>query len=162
LRALLLLGAIVFLSGASASADDAAAVAALNNWWKEFTYSAPPVKPGTVKPAHTITSKSGKVYNIPKHVQTQKEYEAEAADARFADHKRSLVQGFSVKGQTVTVLTRLTRSPANIREARELCMNLGAFVWGTPTRHFGLQDIKITGLGGEVLSYRIGLAGKVQ
>jgi fructosamine-3-kinase len=137
-------------------------VDALNTWWKEFSYSAPPVKAGTVTPAHTITSKNGRVYNIPKHVQTKKEAEDEAEDARYMEHKRTLVQGFSVKGQTVTVLTNLTRNPVDISDAKELCHDLGAFVWANQNRHFGLQGIKVTDARGELLSSRVGLGGQVQ
>lgn len=144
------------------AANNAAVVDALNTWWKEFTYSVPPVKAGTVTPAHTITSKNGRVYKVPKHVQTKKEAEDEAEDSRYMEHKRALVQGFSVKGQTVTVLTKLSRGPVDISDAQELCHNLGAFVWANPNRHFGLQDIKVTGAQGELLSSRIGLGGKVQ
>ena len=77
-------------------------------------------------------------------------------------HKRALVQGFNVKGQTVTVITNLTRDPVDINDAQELCHNLGAFVWANDNRHFGLQDIRVTGANGELLSYRTGLSGKVR
>jgi hypothetical protein len=144
------------------AANGAAAVDALNNWWREFTYSSPPVKAGTVTPAHAMTSKSGRVYKVPKHVQTKKEAQDEAEDAEYMDHKRSLVRGFSVAGHTVTVITNLTRDTVDFHDAQELCHNLGAFVWANENRHFGLQDIKVTGVHGELLSFRIGLRGNVQ
>jgi hypothetical protein len=155
------------LSGCSTAtavnaADDAAAVDALNTWWKEFTYSPPPIKAGAITPAHTITSSNGRVYAIPRHVQTKQEAAEQAEDALFIDHKRALVQGFNVKGQVVTVITSLTRHPVDIHDAQELCHNLGAFVWANNNRHFGLQDIKVTGAHAELLSSRIGLSGKVQ
>ena len=167
LRALLLAAAVsIFgmLAGCSKDppqlGDDAAgnvaAVDALNAWWNELTYSPPPVKAGTVTRAHTITSTKGRVYKVPTHVQTRKEAEDEAEDARFMKHKRALVRGFSVKGQTVTVITDLTRDTGDIRDAQELCHDLGAFVWANPYRHFGMQDIKVTGAHGELLSFRIG------
>ena len=144
------------------SANDTAAVDALNTWWKEFTYSPPPVKAGAASPAQTVTSSNGRVYTIPRHVQTKQEAEEQAEDARFMGHKRALVQGFNVKGQTVTVITNLTRDPVDINDAQELCHNLGAFVWANDNRHFGLQDIRVTGADGELLSYRTGLSGKVR
>jgi hypothetical protein len=141
-------------------------VVALNKWWKDSNYlSPPPAKVGTVTPAHTFTLK-GKVYNVPKHVQTKKDFAAERAthldDAQFVEHRQSIVQGFTVKGQTVTVLTKLTHSPVDVSDAQELCHDLGAFVWSTENRHFGLENIWINGASGELLSSRIGLAGKVQ
>ena len=92
------------------AANDAAAMDALNAWWKEATYLPPPVKAGSVTPPHTITSTNGGVYAIPKHVQTRQEAESEVEDARWAEHLRAIVRGFSVRGQTVTVLTNLTGS----------------------------------------------------
>jgi hypothetical protein len=144
------------------TANEVAAVDALNAWWKAFTYSPPPVKAGTVTPAHTVTSTNGRVHKVPTHVQTRKEAEDEAEDARFMQHKRDLVRSFSVKSKTVTVITNLTRDTVDIRDAQDLCHDLGAFVWANPNRHFGLQDIHVTGAHGEVLSFRNGLGGKVQ
>jgi hypothetical protein len=149
------------------AASDAPVVAALNTWWREATYAPPPVKAGSVTSAHTITIK-GRVHNVPRHVQTQKEYEDEAEDARYADRRRSLVLGFSVTGHRVTVITNLSRNstdirnPIDIRDAQEICHDLGAFVWANANRHFGLESIKVTGANGELLSSRIGLSGKVQ
>jgi hypothetical protein len=163
---LILFGALAGCSHATPQAEpDApndAAVNALNVWWKEFTASAPPMKAGTVTPAHTIISSKGRVYQIGKHVQTKQEAEQEAEDARFLIRKRALVQGFSVRGKTVTVMTNLTRDPVDVYDAEELCHDLGAFVWANNNRHFGLQNIKISGPHGELLSSRSGLSGKVQ
>jgi hypothetical protein len=144
------------------TANDALTVDALNTWWKEFTYAPPPVKAGTVTAAHTITSKQGRVYKVPQHVQTKEEAKDEAEEARHMEHKRGLVQRFSVNGDTVTVITNLTRDGVDIRDAQDLCHDLGAFVWANTNRHFGLQNIRVTGANGEVLSSRVGLSGKVQ
>jgi hypothetical protein len=162
--------AIFMLSGCSTAtpdnkANDTAAVDALNTWWKEWTYSPKPIKAGTVTPAHTITSTNtsgpfaGHVYAIPKHVETKKEAEDEAENAEYMEHKRGLVKGFSVKGDTVTVLTG---GNIDIQAGQEICHDLGAFVWANANRRFGLQNIKVTGASGELLSSRIGLSGKVQ
>jgi hypothetical protein len=78
------------------------------------------------------------------------------------EHKRALVQGFRVKSRTVVVSTNLTGGAADINEARELCHDLGAFIWANENRHFGLENINIVGATGRVLSTRIGQAGKVQ
>jgi hypothetical protein len=83
---------------------------------------------------------------------------------------RVFIRGFSVKGKTVTALTNLTRDSVSIldhdrlstNDAQALCQSLGGFVWANPNRHFGLEDIKITGANGELLSYRFGIKGKVQ
>jgi hypothetical protein len=139
------------------------ALEALNAWWKEAVPDPPPpTKAGTVTPAHTITLKTGRVLAIPRHVQTKQEADEQAEDARWVDHERATVQGFNVKGQTVTVITNLTRGPADIRDAQELCHNLGGFVWANENRRFGLQNIKVTGANGELLASRTGLSGKVQ
>jgi hypothetical protein len=53
-------------------------------------------------------------------------------------------------------------NPIDKRDAQELCHDLGAFVWAKEYRHWGLNNIKIVGPKGELLSSRIGLAGKVQ
>jgi hypothetical protein len=154
------------------AANDDAAVNALNTWWKEFTYSTPPVKAGTVTPPHTIPSTNGRVHVIPRHVQTREEAENEVEDARSAEHLRAIVRGFSVRGQTVTVLTNLTGAEplhpsfdlpgeALASYAQDLCHMLGGFVWRSENRSFGLENIEIRGANGELLSYRIGLSGKV-
>ena len=76
--------------------------------------------------------------------------------------------GFSVAADTVTVKTNLTRNsiypgnPLDKRDAQELCHELGAFVWAKDYRHWGLNNIQVAGLNGEILSSRSGLAGKVQ
>jgi len=148
-------------SSSSSDATSLATVNALNAWWKELTYAPPPVKAGTIIPAHTLTFK-GRVRNVPQHVETKKEYEDEVEGSRYMDHMRSLVVGFSVTGPTVTIMTNLARDlPADIKDARELCHDLGGFVWANGNRHFGLQDIRVTGAHGDLLSSRIGL-GKVQ
>jgi len=155
------------------AANDAAAVDALNAWWKEATYSMPPVKAGTVTPAHTITTENGRVLSIPRHVQTRQEAEDEAEDARWAGHLRTVVRGFSVRGQTVTVLTSLTGAEpphpsfdlpgeALASDAQDLCRMLGSFVWSSKNRVFGLANIEIRGAHGQLLSFRNGISGKVQ
>ena len=149
------------------SARDAAIVASLNAWWKKTTDSEAPEKPGTVTPGRTITVK-GRAHNVPKHVQTKAEYQEEEEDFRWNEHRRSIVTGFSVTRDTVSVMTTLTRSstyvlnPMDIRDAQELCHELGAFLWTKENRHWGLNNIMIVGGTGELLSSRTGLAGKVQ
>ena len=101
--------AILMLSGCSSAdnpANDAAAVEVLNAWWKEFTYASTPVKAGTVTLAHTITSTNGRAYSIPEHMQTKREADEQAADARLMAYTRALVQSFAVKGHTVTAITK--------------------------------------------------------
>ena len=152
--------------------NDAAAVDALNAWWKEATYTMPPVKAGTVTPAHTITAANGRVRSIPRHVQTRQEAEDEVKDARSAEHLRAIVRGFSVRGQTVTVLTNLTGAEplhpsfdlpgeALASDAQDLCHMLGGFVWSSNNRAFGLANIEIRGAHGQLLSSRSGISGKV-
>ncbi len=144
-------------------APNDALMAALTAWWKEaLPDPPPPIKAGTVTPAHTITLKTGRVLAIPRHVQSKQEADEQAEDAQWVEHERATVQGFNVKGPTVTVITNLTRGPVGIRDAKEICHNLGGFVWANENRHFGLQNIKVTGADGELLSSRIGLSGKVQ
>lgn len=142
------------------AANDAVAVEALNTWWKGFT-PVPPEKAGTVTPGHTFTS-GGRAHYVPKHVQTRKEEEDDVEDAQFMEHMMAPVRGFSVKGRTVTVLTNLTRDPAGLGAAQELCHTLGGFVWANDNRQFGLEDIRVTGANGELLSSRLGLRGKVR
>jgi hypothetical protein len=142
-------------------------VDALNTWWKESNHTPTPVKVGTVTPAHTITSKTGRVFTVPKHVQTKKEAEDEARDARYMERRQALIQNFNAKGKTVTALTTLTRGSINIldpdppstSDAQTLCQSLGGFVWAAPNRHFGLENIEIIGAQGELLSSRHGIAG---
>ena len=152
------------LSGCSSdnAENDAAAATALNRWWEAETQHPAPVRAGTVTPAHTINSTTGRSYAIPQHVQTKKEAEDEAADARWQDHRLAIVKGFSVRGNTVTVITNLTGAPTDSRDAQDLCHEHGAFVWANDNRHFGMQDIRVTGANGELLSSRIGLRGTVQ
>lgn len=178
MRRVLLLAAVTFIFGmllgcaqetpaANVRTDhDAvsdATMDALTAWWKEaLPDPPPPIKAGTVTPAHTIALKTGRVLAIPKHVQTKQEADEQAEDARWVDHERAIVQGFNVKGPPVTVMTNLTGGPADIRDAKEICGNLGGFVWANENRHFGLQNIKVTGAHGVLLASRIGLSGKVQ
>lgn len=149
--------------------DDLAAVDALNKWWKESNFTPPPQKPGTITLPTTFTYK-GKVVPVRKHVQTVKEFQDETVDAQFMERRQALIRGFSVKGKTVTALTNLTRDSVSIldhdrlstNDAQALCQSLGGFVWANQNRHFGLEDIKITGANGELLSSRFGITGKVQ
>jgi hypothetical protein len=134
------------------ASDSASAVKSLNRWWKEFTYSPPPQRVGTVTPSRTITTASGRVYALHSHVQTSQEFQEQSADVRFTEHQRSLVTGFRVSGRTGTVVTILNR--ANVREARGLCHNLGAFVSGNQN--------EIVGSAGELLWFRRGLKGAVR
>jgi hypothetical protein len=105
---------------------------------------------------------------MPRHVQTGKEYREEVEDARWQEHRRSIVKAFSVTRDTVTVTTNLTRdsvyalNPTDRRDSHELCHELGAFVWGSEYRHWGLSNIRIVGASGELLSSRTGLAGRVE
>ena len=152
----------------SAQNTPGAAVVALNASWKQATFAATPVKPGTVTPARTFTDKNGRVHKMAKLVQTKKEYDEEVDEVQYEQRKRGLVLGFEVSGRTVTVKTNLTRdsrdprNPMDARDAQELCHDLGAFVWARENRHFGLDEIKIVGARGELLSSRNGLAGRVQ
>jgi hypothetical protein len=155
---------IVMRSGCSnkpdRSVNDAAAENAVSTWWKEFTecIHCPPVKAGTRTAAHTMTVR-GRVYRVPEHVQTKEEEAEEADDDRFVQHKLAIVKGFSVKGETVTVVTNLTSDTVDIGDAEELCHNLGSFVWSK--RQFGLENIKVIGRDGILLASREGLRGKV-
>ena|ERR1035438_3996179 len=160
------------LAGCSDASDDSAqntaAVAALNAWWKNTTSDAPvPEKPGTVTPAHTITIK-GKPHLVPRQVQSKAEYEEQLKDFEWQEHMRSIVTGFRVSDNTVTVLSNATRdstydlNPMDKRDAQELCHELGAFIWASENRHWGLENIKVLGAGGELLSSRSGLRGNVE
>lgn len=148
-------------------ARNAALVGELNSWLKEITDAPPPEKPGTVTPAHDLTFR-GRVHHLQKHVQTKKEYQDQLDDARWAAHMRNIVKGFAVTPNTVTVITDLTRdstfalSLSDKRDAQELCHDLGGFVWAAKNRHWGLENIKVVGANGEVLSSRMGLKGRVQ
>jgi hypothetical protein len=153
---------LLLLSGcmAKSASSDPAAVDAANKWWKQATETAKPEKAGAVTPAHKITTNAGKVYNIPRHVQTKKEEADQVEDARWAAHKRAIVRGFATDGSTILVLTNL--SPADAADAKELCHNVGAFIWARDNRHFGLDNITVLGTHNERLSYRIGLKGDVR
>ncbi len=164
--------AFFMLAGCSGASDDSAqntaAVAALNAWWKATTSDAPvPEKPGTVTPAHTITIK-GKPHLVPRHVQTKAEYEEQLKDFEWQEHMRSIVTGFHVSNNTVTVLTNATRNstydlnPMDKRDPQELCHELGAFIWAGENRHWGLENIRVLGSSGELLSSRNGLRGNVE
>jgi len=130
---------------------------ALNKWWKEINYAATPVKAGTVIPAETITSKTGRVIKVPRHVQTKEDAEEQSADFQFVTRNLATVRGFSVHGETVTVETNLSDGVDGDYRAREICRSLGGFVWANENRHYELQDIKVVGTRGEILSSRIGL-----
>jgi hypothetical protein len=156
------------VSASEDSAQNTAAVAALNAWWKETTSDVPvPEKPGTVTPAQTITIK-GKPHLVPRHVQTEAEYNEQLKDFEWQKHMRSIVTGFRVSNNTVTVLSNATRNstydlnPLDVRDAQELCHDLGGFVWARDNRHWGLENIMVLGVGGELLSSRTGIRGKVQ
>ena len=143
------------------AARNTAVIADLNDWWKKATEAPTPEKPGTVTPARTFTFR-GRVHKAPKHVQTKAEYEEDMKDVRWAEHKRSIVRGFDVNKDTVTVVTNLTRNSTfdlnemDKRDAQDLCHELGGFVWAREYRHWGLKNIRITSEAGEVLSSRMG------
>ncbi len=149
------------------STRSAAVIADLNGWWKKETYAPTPEKPGTVTPGRTITIK-GRTRTIPKHVQTKAEYDEQVKDAKWQEHRRTVVLGFQVAGDTLTVVTNLSRNsiyldnPIDKRDAQELCHDFGAFVWSKEYRHWGLNSIRVIGPSHELLSSRIGLSGKVQ
>jgi hypothetical protein len=157
-----LVSSLLLLSGcmAGSASSDPAAVDAANKWWKQATETAKPEKAGTVTPTHNITTNAGRVYNIPRHVQTKKEETDQLEDARWAAHERAIVRGFAIEGSTILVLTNLT--PADTKDARELCHSLGGFIWAKDNRHFGLDSITVMGAHNERLSYRIGLKGDVR
>jgi len=163
---------LCMLAGCSGVSDDSpqntAAVAALNAWWKQTMSDAPvPEKPGTVTPAKAITI-NGMPHLLPKHVQTQAEYEEQLKDVQWEEHMRNTVTGFRVSNNTVTVLTNATRTstydlnPSDRRDAQEVCHELGAFIWARDNRHWGLENIRVLGASGELLSSRTGLSGKVE
>src|SRR6202042_1614927 len=110
--------------------QNAAAVSALNAWWKATTSDTPvPEKPGNVTPAHTITIK-GKPHLVARHAQTKAEYEEQLKDFDWQEHMRGIVTGFHVSNNTVTVLTNATRNntydlnPIDKRDPQELCHEL--------------------------------------
>jgi hypothetical protein len=104
---------------------------------------------------------------MPAHVQTKKEAEDEAKDARYMERRQALIRNFSVRGKTVTVLTNLSRGgdrildpePPSMSDGETLCQDLGGFVWANPNRHFALEDIEIRGSQAEMLSSRSGRVG---
>lgn len=156
-----LVSSLLLLSGVARSASSyPAAVDAANKWWRQATETAKPEKAGTVTPAHKITTNAGRVYNIPGHVQTREEETDQLEDVRWAAHERAIVRGFATEGSTILVLTNLT--PADTKDARELCHSLGGFIWAKDNRHFGLDSIAVMGAHNEKLSYRIGLKGNVR
>ncbi len=79
---------------------------------------------------------------------------------------RGIVTGFHVSNNTVTVLTNTTRNstydlnPTDKRDPQELCHELGAFIWARENRHWGLENIRVLGSSGELLSSRTGLRRK--
>jgi len=150
---------LLVFSFIAAASSDPAAIDAANRWWKQATDTVKPEKAGTVTPAHKITTSTGKVINIPRHVQTKEEEADQIDDSRWAAHERAIVKGFGTEGSTIIVLTSL--APSDTKGARELCHSVGAFIWSNDNRHFGLENIKVVGPRGEVLSSRIGLRGNV-
>ena len=118
------------------SLGNAAAIDALNKWWKQTSEVPAAPKAGTMTPAQTFTAKSGKDYALPRHVQTT-------------------VTGFKTEGNIVVVLTNLT--PAQTKEAQDLCHDVSGFVWTSENRHFGLDDIKVLGARSDLLAFRVGL-----
>jgi hypothetical protein len=65
---------------------------------------------------------------------------------------------------TLIVQTTLTKASHSLldhapgsTDSQELCSEMGGFVWANENRHFGLQNIEIIGVQGEVLSSRTGL-----
>jgi len=109
------------------------AINALNNWWKESNYISP---------------------------------SENSVDARYLVRRKNLVRAFNVTGNTVSLQTNLTResrtmldhSPTST-DAQELCREMGGFVWANPNRHFGLKNIEIVGIQGDILSTRKGIRG---
>jgi hypothetical protein len=153
-------GVLLSISGCGGDARNAAIADAAKKWLNEVTVHVEPEKAGTVTPAHTITLKNGRTLNLPRHVQTKKEEADQVEDARWAAHFRSMVRGFTAEGSTLLALTTLT--PAETKEAQELCHDLGGFIWAKDNRHFGLDSITVMGAHNERLSYRIGLKGDVR
>jgi hypothetical protein len=104
---------------------------------------------------------------MPAHVQTKKEADDETTDALYMERSQALITGFGVKGKTVTAMTNLTRGsvdildhdPLSTSDAQTLCQHLGGFVWANRNRHFGFENIEVTGAGGELLSSRNGITG---
>lgn len=119
-----------------ASLGNVAAIDALNKWWKQSSEVPAAQKAATITPAQTFSAKSGKVYSLPKHDQTT-------------------VIGFKTEGNIVVVLTNLT--PAQTKEAQDLCHDVSGFVWANENRHFGLDDIKVLGARNDLLAFRVGL-----
>jgi hypothetical protein len=144
---------------ADRSANRAPVETALHSWWKQNNPVEPPVKVGTRFPAHTITVR-GRVVNVGASVWTKEDAANQAEDGRFVEHRLAIVQGFRVNGETVTVVTNLTRDAAGIADAEDLCHNLGTFVWSN--RQFGLENIKVIGSDESLLASREGLRGKVK
>jgi hypothetical protein len=142
----LLLVAIACISTDN-SPNNPAAEAALHVWWKQLTTTAEPTKAGTVIPGHTFTYK-GRTRSTPRHVQTKADEAEETADAQWAQRQRAVVQGFSVKGKTVTVLTSLTRPSVPNGQAEELCHELGGFVLAGSSRRFGVEIVELGGSAG--------------
>jgi len=139
---------------------NAAIVEAANQWWQATLTTVPPEKTGTVTPAHEIRTKSGKVYKIKRHVQTQAEELDQLEDQRWANRLRAMVKGFGAEGNTLLVMTNL--APNDSKGAQELCRMAGGFIWSRDMRHFGLENVTVMGARNERLSYRIGLHGDVR
>lgn len=77
---------------------------------------------------------------------------------------RILVKGFTVERDTVSAMTTIT--PGSLDASglpQDICRGLGGFVWARANRHFGIQNIKVVGLKGELLlSSHFGLKGQIQ
>jgi hypothetical protein len=167
--ALLLIVFCCVLVGCSGTteAENSEAVAALNAWWQKTTSAQVPEKPGTVTQAHTMTV-LGKPLFIPRHVQTKAEYVEQLKDFQWTTHIRSIVKGFRVSTNTVIVLTTLASnsshelSPSDKQDARDICVQVGGFIWSGKNRHWSLENIRVLGGNGELLSSRTGLRGKIE
>jgi hypothetical protein len=144
---------------ADRSANRAPALTALQSWWEQSNPVEPPVKAGTRIPAYTIPARGG-LFHAAEHVQTKQEEADQTDDYRFFEHRRTIVQGFRVDGETVTVITNLTRNAVGIADAEDLCHVLGLFVWSK--REFGLENIKVIGSDESLLASRRGLRGEVK
>jgi hypothetical protein len=159
-RSLAIIALTVSLSISGCGARNAAIVEAASQWWQATVTTIPPEKAGTVTPAHEIRTKSGKVYKIKRHVQTRAEELDQLEDQRWANRLRAMVRGFGAEGNTLLVMTNL--APDHTKDAHELCRMAGGFIWSRDMRHFGLENVTVTGVRNERLSYRIGLNGGVQ
>jgi len=149
---------ILFLSGCAERYNPAAAES-VTKWWRETFHGHAVERAGAVTEPHTIVARNGRVFNIKRHVQTKQEEQAETDDSTVMAYEGSLVTGFEVKGNTVLVHSHLTS--AKLNDAQQICHDLGGWVWAKDNRSFGVENIKVLGSSGEILSYRYGLQGNV-